>query len=115
MRPDRLYLLDIEEAALAIGRFLEGIDEGAFLSDELIQSAVLQKLTVIGEAAARVSTEVKLQHSAVEWPIIVGLRNIVVHAYFAVSWETIWETAQRDVPRLLKDIREVISGLPHES
>lgn len=64
MRPDRLYLLDIEEAALAIGRFLEGIDEGAFLSDELIQSAVLQKLTVIGEAAARVSTEVKLQPPA---------------------------------------------------
>ncbi|MFN3763765.1 MAG: DUF86 domain-containing protein, partial [Anaerolineae bacterium] len=52
MRPERLYLTDIVEASEAIARFLKDISEDAFMDDELRQSAVLQKLIVIGEAAA---------------------------------------------------------------
>ena len=53
MRSDKLYLLDIIEAADAVHRFIDPIDEGGFLQDELRQSGVLQKLIIIGEAAAR--------------------------------------------------------------
>jgi uncharacterized protein with HEPN domain len=58
MQREHLFLLDIVNAADAIGRFLDGVDEDAFHASELIQSAVLQKLTVIGEAAARLPQEV---------------------------------------------------------
>jgi uncharacterized protein with HEPN domain len=54
MRRDQLYLQDIVRAADAIQRFLESVDLGDFTENEILQSAVLQKLTVIGEAAARV-------------------------------------------------------------
>ena len=54
MRPERLYLTDIVEAADAIARFLKEIGESDFMQDELRQSAVLQKLIVIGEAAGRI-------------------------------------------------------------
>jgi len=71
MRPERLYLADIVEAADAIGRFLEGISREAFMQDELRQSAVLQKLIVIGEAAARLPRTFTKQHPEIPWPDIV--------------------------------------------
>jgi uncharacterized protein with HEPN domain len=79
---------------------LADVEEETFLANEVLQSAVLQKLAVIGEAAARVSQELRDEHDDVEWRTITGLRNIVVHEYFAISWETTWVTAQRDVPDL---------------
>ncbi len=100
MRPDELYLRDILAAAAAIERFLKGIEPRRFLDDELLQSAVLQKLTVIGEAAARISPEFRTAHPEIEWQLAASLRNIVVHAYFAVDWSTIWQTAIQDVPTL---------------
>jgi uncharacterized protein with HEPN domain len=67
MRADRLYLVDILEAADAIHRFLVGIaDRGAFFDDELRQSAVLQKLIIIGEAASRLSPAIQAQAPDIE-------------------------------------------------
>lgn len=59
MRRDRLYLDDVVEAAEAISGFLAGVTEEQFLASDLLQSAVLQKLTIIGEAPARLSPEFK--------------------------------------------------------
>jgi uncharacterized protein with HEPN domain len=66
MRPEKLYLIDIVEAAEAIQRFIDSIGEQEFLKDELRQSAVLQKLIVIGEAASRLSDEFCTQHPEIE-------------------------------------------------
>lgn len=111
MRPDELYLRDLLDAAGAIERFLEGVEEPRFLRDEILQSAVLQKLAIIGEAAARISAELKSTYPRVEWRTIAGLRNVVVHEYFAVSWETIWITARLDVPDLASRVRSTLNDL----
>ena len=108
MRPDELYLRDILAAAAAIDRFLKGVEPQRFLDDELMQSAVLQKLTVIGEAAARVSPQLRAAHPEIEWQLASSLRNIVVHAYFAVDWSTIWQTAMQDVPALASKVAPVL-------
>lgn len=109
MRPDNLYLADIVEASDAIARFLADFDEESyFLVDELRQSAVLQKLIVIGEAAARISPEVRERHTKVPWADIIGFRNIVVHVYFSVDWSIVWVTATRDVPRLRRQIEQIL-------
>jgi len=78
MRREKLYRIDILEAANAIERFCDGADHDLFLQDELRQSAVLQKLIVIGEAAARLSPEFQARHPTLEWADIVGFRNIAV-------------------------------------
>ena len=80
MRPEALYLTDIVEAADAVERFIEGVQREDFFGDELRQSAVLQKLIVIGEAAARLPVEFRERHPEIEWTDIVGFRNIAVHA-----------------------------------
>jgi uncharacterized protein with HEPN domain len=88
------------------------VDEQRFVADELLQSAVLQKLTVIGAAAARVSPEVKAAHPGIEWRLAAGLRNIVVHAYFSVDWATIWQTAISDVPSLSRRVSLLLPAKP---
>jgi uncharacterized protein with HEPN domain len=112
MRPDRLYLTDIVHAADAIARFLADVDEETiFLVDELHQSAVLQKLIVIGEAATRVSPELKQAHPEVPWPDIAGFRNIAVHAYFSVDWSIVWNTATRDVLTLRDQVTAILGSM----
>ena len=109
MRPERLYLSDIVEAADAVQRFLmDARTEDAFYNDELRQSAVLQKLIVIGEAAARLPAEFREQHPEIEWADIVAFRNIAVHAYFSVAWSIVWVTAIEDIPRLRRQILNLL-------
>lgn len=108
MRPEQLYLTDIDEAAHAIGEFVAGLDEATFYQDDKTQSAVLQKLIVIGEAAARLPQEFKDQHPSIEWRDIVAFRNILVHSYFSVKLEIVWETIENDVPALRRQIAQIL-------
>ncbi|MCX7007196.1 MAG: DUF86 domain-containing protein [Kiritimatiellaeota bacterium] len=108
MRREKLYLADMLEAADAIGRFLGGVERDRFLGDDLLRSAVLQKLSIIGEAAARLPKDFHARHPVVEWRDIVGFRNIAVHAYFAVQWSMVWTTATRDVPELRAKIAQIM-------
>ncbi|HEX8149340.1 MAG TPA: DUF86 domain-containing protein [Pyrinomonadaceae bacterium] len=108
MRRDELYLSDIVEAADPIASFLSGRGRDSFLQDDLPRSAVLHKLTIIGEAAARVSEDLRGRHPEVEWPDIVGFRNIAVHAYFTVDWSIVWTTAAQDAPQLRRQVLEIL-------
>lgn len=110
MQYEILYLQDIIEASNAIDRFLNNIDETEFMSNELVQSAVLHKLTIIGEAAARIPEDLKKHHSEVEWKTIVGFRNIVVHAYFSIKWTIVWETATKDISSLREQVLRIIQN-----
>jgi len=97
------------EAAEAIGRFLSGINREAFLQDELRQSAVIQKLGVIGEAAGKISSELRQRYPEVDWPKIVGMRNLLVHGYFSVKLGIVWMTATQAVPDLREKIARVLA------
>ena len=108
MRPEQLYLSDIVQAADAIAEFVAGLDEAAFYQDTKTQSAVLQKLIVIGEAAARLPQKFKDQYPIIEWRDIVAFRNILVHSYFSVKLDIVWETVQYDVPSLRHQIARIL-------
>ncbi len=110
MRTEALYLDDILDAADAIARFLHNIEKEAFLGDELYQSAVLQKLTAIGEAAGRLSQEFRDRHPEVSWRGIISLRNIAVHEYFGINWDTIWHAATQEVPLLREQIAAILAA-----
>jgi uncharacterized protein with HEPN domain len=85
MRRERLFLRDIVEAADAIQQFVAGQSRQSFTTSDLRRSAVVQKLTVIGEAAARLPDELKRRHTTIPWMKISAFRNILVHAYFGVQ------------------------------
>ena len=109
IRTDKVFLNDIIEAADAIQLFITGARRDDFMLDDRTRSAVLYKLTVIGEAAGRISKELRARFPAIEWSDIIGLRNIAVHAYFGVDWHTIWVTATNDVPMLRAQIANILA------
>jgi uncharacterized protein with HEPN domain len=114
MRREILYLNDIIEATGHVAAFTKNLDFLAFEESELHRSAVIQKLTVIGEAAARLPDELKAQHPEVPWQRIVAFRNILVHAYFGMEWEIVWRAATTRCPALRRQIEaiaEAESGL----
>jgi len=83
-----------------------GSTEAEFLANETLCYAVAQKLTIIGEAVARLTPEVKLLNSSVPWPDVVGLRNILVHEYFGIYWPLVWQTALDHAPVLRGQVAE---------
>ena len=108
MRRDELYLVDIVEACDAIARFVIGYDRGRLASDDLVGSAALQKLSIVGEAAARVSDALHADYPDVAWRQAAGIRNILVHSYFTVDWDVIWRTIDRDLPNLRNAVMDIL-------
>ena len=115
MRDELLYLLDICEAAEDIKDFLGNSTVDDLIGNTFLQSALIQKISVNGEAAARVSAELQERHPNIEWRKIVNMRNILVHQYFAADWSLIWATAKVEIPRLHSDVLSLIGAeFPNE-
>jgi uncharacterized protein with HEPN domain len=102
MRRDRERILDIMEALDSLARSLVDCKEADFLSNDLLYDATAHKLTIVGEAAARISDEVKDRYPQIEWRKVIGLRNVLVHEYFGVDRPMVWEVAVAEAP-LLRD------------
>lgn len=109
MRDEGLYLQDIVESADEIGEFLGGVTKEGFLGSSLLRSAVLQKLMVIGEAASRLSPELRGTHPEIEWAKVIAFRNIAAHAYFAMDWNLVWNAAVLEAPVLRDLVAHIIS------
>lgn len=110
MRPERLFLLDIVEAADNIAIHIGALDRAAFLGDVTRRAAVLHELTVIGEAAARLPADFKSRHVETPWSKIVAFRNFVVHEYFGLDWPIVWDTAIELVPALRRQVSEILEA-----
>lgn len=110
MRLEESYLQNIIKAAEAIEKFLENIEKDEFLQNEMMQDAVIRRLTVIGEASARLSPELKKHYQKIPWKRMVGLRNIAAHVYFSLDLETIWSTATTQVEPLRKQVLEILQN-----
>jgi uncharacterized protein with HEPN domain len=97
-RATPLLVEDVWEAIEKIERYVAGLDRDAFLNDEKTIDSVVRNLEIIGEAANRLPENFRTQHSEIEWRKIIGLRNRVVHGYFSIDIEIVWEILQKDLP-----------------
>lgn len=90
-RSTKLYLQDIQNSARKILRFTKDLSYEEFIENEMIYDAVVTNLMIIGEAVKNLSPELKEKFSDVDWRKIAGLRNILVHAYFSIDPEILWD------------------------
>ncbi len=97
--PD-LLLEDMLAAAQKIERYTSGIDQESFRQDEKTIDAVVRNLEVLGEVARQLPGDFLVQHPDVPWHQIAGLRNRIVHEYFGLDLELIWQVVQHDLPQL---------------
>lgn len=109
MRHEILFLSDILAAADHIAEFVAEADFDQFQKSEMLRSAVVHKLAVIGEAAAHVSEALRNRHPQVPWPQIISFRNILIHAYFGIDWEIVRRAATNRCPVLRAQIANILA------
>ena len=107
-RRDAALLLDMLLAAEDAQSFVAGMDEAAFLASALHQSAVVRQITIIGEAANRVSRAFQAAHPAIAWSNIIGMRHRLVHGYDEVRLDQVWAVVQTHLPALAATLRPLI-------
>jgi len=105
MRSDQVLVMDMLLSAQAIIEFTHGISEQEFTASRLLQSAILREIQVIGEAARQVSDEGKTRYAKVAWHKIAGMRNRVIHEYFEVRLDVVWDVVTVEIPSLIETLR----------
>jgi uncharacterized protein with HEPN domain len=108
MRRDQLRLQDILENIEAVKLALGGRSREEFNSDLLLRSAILHYLQTIGEAASHISAEMQDKYPDVPWREVSGTRNVIVHAYFSVDLDLIWQTITQDLLPLHSRISAIL-------
>jgi uncharacterized protein with HEPN domain len=97
MKDDRVYLLHIQDA---VQRVLAYTRDGRdyFLADTKTQDAVIRNIEIIGEATKNLSQDRKAAHPGVPWKQIAGMRDTLIHRYFGVKLELVWQVVESDLP-----------------
>jgi uncharacterized protein with HEPN domain len=87
-----------------------GVDESAFLTDATLQRAFIRSLEVIGEATKRLPLEFRMEHPDVDWRGMAGMRDRLIHGYFGVDLELVWDVVRSRVPELGRVLRPLVDG-----
>jgi len=108
MRRDESYLLDMLLRSRDALRFSEEAGPRGLADSTMAQFAVLHALQIVGEAAARVSAEVRSVHPGIPWAEIVGMRHRIVHDYGRVNMEVVRQVLERDLPALVLQLEALV-------
>lgn len=107
MRDDPERVLDILEAIERIEKVaVRGRD--SFYNDEMAQVWVIHHLLILGEAVQGISPEFRDRNPAIPWSDIIGLRNILIHHYFGIDRDAVWNVVEHDLPALKKQVQSLV-------
>jgi uncharacterized protein with HEPN domain len=111
MKDDRLYLTHIAECIRRIESFTQGGRE-AFMQSPMIQDAVVRNFEIVGEAAKRLSQTLKDAHPDTPWRRVAGFRDVLIHNYFHVDLNEVWNVVERDLPGLKSKVEAILQRAP---
>ena len=112
MRRDDAWMLDMLLAARNAVKFAAPLTFPEFENDHLHQLAILKSIEIIGEAASRISEETKTKQPDIPWTEIIGMRNRLVHGYFDIRLDRVWQTVQNDLPPLIAQLEGLVPPEP---
>ena len=111
MKDDRILLIHIHREILFLTKISTGRTYEDLLNDEYYAHAVIRAVEVIGEAVKNLSAPLKEAHPEIEWREIAGMRDKVIHRYFEINWQIVWNVITEDLPA----IEPKIAGLEREN
>ncbi len=107
----RIYLEDILDATRKVRAYTNNLSKTAFLADDKTFDAVVRNLEIIGEAAKNIPESARGNTPKIEWKKIAGLRDILIHEYFGIDGEIVWDIVQHKLPDLETAVTQLLADL----
>lgn len=107
MKDDQVYLQHIHDAIERIRGYTTG-GRAAFLASRQVQDAVVRNLEIIGEAVKHLSTTLREQHPDIPWQRVAGMRDELIHEYFGVDSQLVWNVVEQHLPPLLNKVDHLL-------
>lgn len=104
-RDDSVYIRHILDAINWVEQYVGSMTYEKFLDNHLIQDGVTRQVEIIGEASSKLSKGFRNKHSNIPWKDVIGMRNKLIHDYFGVDLDAVWETSIKDLPILKKELQ----------
>lgn len=112
MRDERAYLWDMRESAQLATGYVAGKSREAFEADLMLQDAVVRRLSIIGEAAKKISPATRSQLPGLPFDEMARMRDVMTHVYWRVKLDILWDTAVDDLPRLIATLATILPADP---
>ena len=104
------YLRHIQDEADYLIGSAEGLTKDDFVRDETLKRAFVRSLEIIGEAVKQVAGEFKERHSHLDWRAMAGMRDRLIHGYFGVDYDIVWDVVVSKIPMLRRDVRRILDA-----
>ena len=108
--PDRVRLRHMLDAAREVEEFIRGQDRESLNHDQKLVRALTMSIAIIGEAASRISRDFQDINSQIPWPAIISMRNLLIHAYFDINLNVVWDTAVHSIPPLIEALTNLLAS-----
>ncbi len=108
-RRDRDFLTDILEAVSRASQYIDEMDYAAFIHDTKTQDAVIRTIEIIGEATKNLSADLRLAYPDVPWKNMAGVRDKLIHHYFGVNIDIIWQIAVDELPEVGLQVKKILA------
>ena len=105
---DRDFVSDIQEAIRRIATYAAGMTEEAFMADVKTQDAVIRNLEILGEATKNLSEEFRARYSHIPWKNMAGVRDRLIHHYFGINLDIVWQIVVAELPDVITALDEVV-------
>jgi uncharacterized protein with HEPN domain len=102
-----LFIRDILESINAIEEFSKNINKKELISNRLKQSAIIREIEIIGEAAKNIPNSFREKYPNIQWHEIAGMRDVIIHGYFRVDLDAVWNVIKKDLPILKKQMQKI--------
>jgi uncharacterized protein with HEPN domain len=111
---DSAYLSHILNSIERIEDYTKGMEKDDFLSSNLVQDGTIRQIEIIGEAARNLSKDIREKYSQISWSDIAGMRDRLIHHYFGVNLNAVWDTVKIDLPILKDEIMGILDVMDIE-
>ncbi|MFH1209753.1 MAG: DUF86 domain-containing protein [archaeon] len=111
MKDYKIFIEHILDSINKIETFSKGLTKEKFDKDELRQSAIIRQLEIIGEATKNLSVDFTNKYPYIEWSSFARTRDKIIHHYFGIDLDIVWEIIKKDLPKLKENIKKILEDM----